>query len=462
MAKATAALTTRWTKWGELLTAVVAVGTTLGMAGAWAIQYFSRDGNARLIERVAYIVEDRSWMPPGVSELQPLIGLHYFGDLAIVLGYGEALSPYIIPGMPAQYPPVAIFFFRLLGLLGPHIALVLLVLLSASLIPIAIWKLMGGVSVASRITTIALLVWITMPMISALDRGGVQMVAVGFLGLSILAYTKNRSVLAIALFVVAVSLKSYLLVFALYPLVRGHRSFAVKAVMTAIVINGVLFLAFPGRPTVSFGGFLTSTVFFSTTEMVIDGNSLASLPLRFIEMTQGTEAARDFLGSNSALLTLLSVIWLGAVVWLASRRSVPYWLSLSLVLSSATMVVGAAYPYNYAWAALAAFYFGSSRSDPFPFSSRSTSSRDRSLVCESSLDVQSVWSNRFLRALTLITIAVSLVPQFWILDGPSGDGRRAVSLFAPAAIVILTTVGLAHWVVFAARLKRSLAKAPVQ
>ena len=442
-----------WNRWGEWLTAVVAVGTTLGLAGAWAIQYFRVDGNARLIERVTYIVEDRSWMPPGVSELEPLVGLHYFGDLAIILGYGEALTPYIIPGMPAQYPPVAIILFKLLGLFGPHAALILLILLSAILLPVAVWKLMGGLSTPRRLVTLVILIWLTMPMISALDRGGLQFVAVGCLGLSILLFTRNRTVLAIVFFVIAVSLKSYLLVFIIYPLLRGHRAFAVKALVTAIVINGVLFLAFPGRPTVSFGGFLTSTVFYSTTEMVVDGNGLASLPLRFIEMTRGTDAALSFLASSSMWLTLLAVLWLAVVAWLASRREVPYWISMSLVLASATMVVGAAYPYNYAWAALAAFYFGSTCSDPFPILRRgegaSVSGADQaSSVKESALDI-------VMRVAVLVTIALSLIPQFWIWDGPSGDGRRAVSSFAPAAIVLLTLMATGYWLVMRSRVRRA-------
>jgi hypothetical protein len=316
--------------------------------------------------------------------------------------------------------------------------------MSALLVPLAVWKLMGGVSVAGRITTVVLLVWITMPMISALDRGGLQFVAVGFLGLSVMMYSKQRSIWAIVFFVIAVSLKSYLLVFILYPLVRGHRSFALKALVTAILINGVLFLAFPGRPTVSFGGLFTSTLFYSRTEMVLDGSSLASLPLKFVEMTQGTDAALALLYSSSLWLTLLAVIWLAVVGWLASRSAVPYWVSLTLVFASATMVVGAAFPYNYAGMALAAFYFGSFNSDPFPIRGpNATDAKDRG-------DEPQVIQNKkgldlSLRIATMVTIAVSLVPQFWIWTGPSGDGSRAISILPPAAITLLTIFAFIYW-----------------
>lgn len=441
-----------WSKWGEWLTAVVAIGTAFGLAGAWMMQYQNAEGNARLIERVAYIVEDRSWLPPGVSPLEPLVGQHYFGDLAIVLGYGEALTPYIIPGMPAQYPPVAIFFFKLLGVFGAHTALIALVLLSVSLVPLAVWHLMRGVSVPQRLTSVVLLVALTMPMISALDRGGMQFVAFGLLALCMFAYARDRPVIAVALFVVAVSLKSYLLVFALYPLVRGHRSFAIKAIVTTVVVNGVLFLAFPGRPTVSFGGFLTSTVFYSTTDMVIDGNGLASIPLRFIEMTQGTDAAQEILSASSTLLTALGVFWLGIVVWLASRSSVPSWISMSLILASATMVVGAAYPYNYAWATIAAFYFGSTNSDPFPL--RRSVERQSTLPTENPMIELRAPEGRSglhgeltMRLLVLLMIAVSLVPQFWIWEGPSGDGRRAISTFPPVLVLLTTLAAGIFWLV---------------
>lgn len=421
------------------LTAIVAIGTSISLGGAWALQYFSVDGNPRLIERISYTVVDPSWMPPGAAPIEPLLGEHYFGDLAIVLGYGQVITPYIIAGMPAQYPPLAIVAFKLLGLLGPLIALVLLVALSVLLVPISVWRHMAPLPASLRLVTVVVLVVVTAPMISALDRGGLQFIAIGCLGLFLWARKRGFDVLGIALFVLAASLKSYLLVFALYPLLRGHRLYALKLLGTYVLVNGTLLLLFPGKPTVAFGGFLTSTLFYTSSGMVLDGNSLASVPLRVVEMVSGTVTAEEAFRNQSILLSLATVTWLLVVCWLITRPEIPYWIPLSLLLSASTMIVGAAYPYNYAWAALAAFYFGSSLSDPFP-RVRSQRRADGHVTQHD----EGMVEPRFvlLRVVTLLTIASALIPQFWIWDGPSGDGRRAISFIPPTMVLVLTIVAV--------------------
>lgn len=442
---------TGWTPWGDRLLAALAIGLAIGLAGAWTLQYTSPGGNPNLVEVLSYPLVDPTWMPPGVTQPYPLWGVHYFGDMWYHIGFGEAQSPYIIAGRPAQYPPVAIYIFKLWGVFGYPAALAIMSILNVGLLSLFAWKLTAPTPRSRRVLIITMTILITTPMIVTLDRGGHQYIALGALAWALWLYKGGRHTWAVLLTVVAISLKSYFVFFLLYPLLRGHKRFALETAVLTLAINAILFLSFPGRPSVSFAGFFVSSSQFSNAANFIniyDGTSLTSLVFHLTALTRGDDAATTLFFDFEPFLSVPGLIWLIVVAVLVASRKVPFWASLTFALLTAALAIPSAWPYNYASLSLAALYFGLGTHDPFPMRPRNWLDRiDRSQVLEGA---GSTTRTAFLRWITLIAIVVSLTPQFFTLYGPGDVAISSYYLFTPLVTALMGLLALI-WLAIPAR-----------
>lgn len=443
----------RWTPWGDRLLAALALALAIGIFGAWVLQYGNETGNPNLIE-LSYPVVDPSWMPPGVTQPYPLWGVHYFGDMWYHIGFGEAQSPYIIAGRPSQYPPLAIYVFKLWGISGYPSALLIMTILNVALLSAFAWFFLAPVARSSRILIITLTILITTPMIVTLDRGGHQYIAVGCVAWAFWLYSRGKQTWAVLLMVLAISLKTYFAFLLIYPFFRGHKRFALETTGLTIAINAILFLSFPGRPTVSFAGFFVSSSQFSNAanfDNIFNGTSLTSAIFHTVSLTEGREAATELFFRFEGLLSVPGLIWLLLVAVLAASRKVPYWASLTFALLTAALAIPAAWPYNYASLSLAALYFGMKAADPFPIGQRPWLDRLDALspgVCDTNNP-----STTLLRWVVLTVIVVSLSPQFLSLNTPDGDSIYAYYLLAPVAGAIGGLVALI-WLCIPSRKRR--------
>lgn len=437
-----------WTAWGDRLVALLAVAFVASFVVLWLLQYGNAIGNPNLITRLSHIVEDQTWMPPGVTHPYPIIGLHYFGDMWYHIGFGEAQTPYIIAGRPAQYPPIAIYIFKLWGVFGYPTALALMTALNVALLSAYFWLRLRGVALSHRVIIIVFSIILTGPMIVTLDRGGHQYIAVGLLAWALWAYSKNRPWLAVILMVSAISLKTYLVLFLVYPFVRGHWRLVLKVVVVSAVVNGLLFFTFPGKATISFGGFLTSTIQFGNAagfDNIFNGASLTAVILHMVKLTQGVPAATELFFDFERFLSVPGLIWLALVAVLAASRLVPYWASATLALFTAAMGIPAAWSYNFASASLAVLLFGLRNADPFPFTPRPW--LDRLPL----LRLHAEGRATGLRWVFATAIALTLMPHYLTLVGAHGDTVRGVGFFPPAAALIAGVYLLGWWVVHLVR-----------
>lgn len=425
-----------WTPWGDRLLAALSIALVIGLAGAWIMQYANPQGNAFLVERLSYPIVDPSWMPPGVTHPYPLIGVHYFGDMWYHIGFGEAQSPYIIAGRPAQYPPIAILFFKAWGLFGYPAALAIMTFLNIALVSAFAWTLTAPSPRSKRILIISLTALLTTPMLVTLDRGGHQYIALGFLAWALWLYKRGHTIWSVLLAVIAISLKSYFVFFLIYPLVRGHKRFAIEVTGLTIALNAILFLAFPGRVTVSFAGFLTSSSQFSNGanfDNIFNGTSLTSLLFHLAELSQGTETATSYFTQFERFLSIPGLLWMVLVAILAASRRVPYWASIALALSTSAMAIPAAWPYNFASASLAALYFGTRGQDPFPMGTRSVLDRIKPLAGASR---PGRIQTHLLRIVIGLTILAALAPQFMMLSGSFSSEVRGYYVLAPLVTLL--------------------------
>lgn len=451
----------RWTPWGDRLLAALVLALALGIFGAWTLQYGNAAGNPNLIE-LSYPVVDPSWMPPGVTQPYPLWGVHYFGDMWYHIGFGEAQSPYIIAGRPAQYPPLAIYVFKLWGVFGYPSALLIMTILNVALLSAFAWFLLAPVARSSRILIIALTVLITTPMIVTLDRGGHQYIALGCVAWAFWLYGRGKHTWAVLLMVLAISLKTYFAFLLIYPFFRGHKRFALETAGLSFAINAILFLSFPGRPTVSFAGFFVSSSQFSNAanfDNIFNGTSLTSAIFHIVSLTEGREVATELFFRFEDFLSFPGFIWLLVVAVLAASHKVPYWASLTFALLTAALAIPAAWPYNYASLSLAALYFGMRASDPFPIGKRPWLDRLGSGPTGVPASVEP--STTLLRWVVLTVIVVSLSPQFLSLHTPDGDSIYAYYLLAPAVGALGGLVALLWLVLSSLKRRPAPAQLPV-
>ena len=429
--------TVRWLPWGDRLVAVLAIGMVISLAAAWIMQYADVEGNPGLVERISYTVVDPTGMPPGVTRPYPLIGLHYFGDMWYHIGFGEALTPYIISGRPAQYPPIAIYVFKAWGIFGYPAALAIMTALNIALLSAFAWRAIGAAVPSRKVIIIIFTVLVTTPMIVTLDRGGHQYIAVGILAWSLWNYHRGRTWWAVILMVLAISLKSYLAFFLIYPLVRGHVKFVVRTVVVFVVVNGLLFFSFPGKATVSFGGFFTSTRQLTTSvgfDNIFNGSSLTSLIFHIMQLTEGTMAAEEAFFTFERYLSVPGLLWVGLVAFVAFSRRIPHWASLTLALSTAAMAIPAAWPYNFASMSLAAIYFGVRGQDPFPICRRTQA--DGASPPSTTVMASSRKHEVALRIIVMTVLCCTLIPQFGQLTNATGAQIVTYSLLAPLSVLL--------------------------
>ena len=428
------AIQPRWNTWGDRLVGFGAVGIALALAHAWMTQYANPQGNGFFSQKLSGPIEDLMPIPPDTAPLQPLVGYHYFSDLQLAVAYGKTANPYLID-YPAQYPPIGILEFRLLGLLGYQASLWLFLLGAIAILGFVGWQLMGEVPRSRKLVNVLVLVVITPAMVMAVDRGALSPIATGMVGLAFLAARRKRMFVAGVIFVLAISLKPYLALVLLYPLLRGYWKFVLQTTAGTALINLAAFALFPGGFMNSLNGFINATLRYADSEaaadqaitvkfVTLDSVSGTGTILRVITFWKNIDVASMIYDDYVGFILLPGILFLAALVVILLNKGFPFWVPLTLTLASSTVVLPATPLYTLTWASLAALYFGSSNSDPFPRSTTTTEPTDRT----------------WLRVTYLVAIALCLVPTFWLIPGLERGNQDAAGLLGPLAILITAAI----------------------
>jgi len=246
-------------------------------------------------------------------------------------------------------------------------------------------------------------------------------------------------VVAGVILLLAISLKPYLALVLLYPLLRGYWKFVLKTVAATALINLAAFALFPGSFLNSFNGFINATLRYADSTaaadqattvkfVTLDSVSGAGTILRVITFWKNIDVASMIYDDYVDFVLLPGLLFLIALIIILLNRRLPFWIPLTLTLATSTVVFPATPLYTLTWASLAALYFGSSNSDPFP----RTSHQDES----GPLD------RTWLRIAYLVAIALCLVPTFWLIPSMGGGSQTAAGLLGPLAILIAAALTL--------------------
>lgn len=438
----------RWNGWGDRLVGLGAVGIAVALAHAWMTQYANPAGNGFFSQKLSGPIEDLMPIPPDTAPLEPLVGYHYFSDLQLAVAYGKTANPYLID-YPAQYPPIGILEFRLLGLLGYQASLWLFLLGAIGILGFVGWKLMGELSRSRKLVNLLVLVVLTPAMVMAVDRGALSPIATGMVGLAFLAARRKRLFLAGVLLLLAISLKPYLVLVLLYPLMRGYWKFVVQTAAATALINLIAFALFPGGFMNSLNGFINATLRYADSEaaadqattvkfVTLDAVSGVGTLLRSITFWKNIDVASMIYDDYVGFVLLPGLLFLLALVVILLDKRLPFWIPLTLTLATATVVLPATPLYTLSWASLAALYFGSSHCDPFPRTTLTTEPINRT----------------WLRIVYLVAIALCLVPTFWLIPGLERGNQDAAGLLGPLAILIATGITLVVAIADLARHRR--------
>ena len=427
----------RWDAWGERLVALTAVGTAIALGHAWFTQYANPEGNGFFSQRISGPIDDPVDVPLDTPPVQPLLGVHYFSDLQQLVAYGKTANPYTIDN-PVPNPPLGILQFKALGLFGDQASLWIFLVLAIGLLSFVGWRLMGDLSSPRKLINLTLIVGMTPAMMMAIDRGALSPVAIGMVGIAFLASRSRRWLLAVVVLALAISLKPYLALLLLYPLFRGHWRFVLGTLLGSGIANLAAFALVPGGFTSSLSGFVNASLRYVDSEaaadqatnikfITLDAVSFPGTILRVITWWKNIDVASMIYDDYNEWVLLPGILFLLAILLVLINRRLPYWVPLTLVLATSTVILPATPLYTLSWVSLAAFYFGSNGGDPFP-----TRASDSS----------SVAGIRVVRIAFLCSLGLSVTPVFWMLPGLERGSQDAIGLFAPAALMLSTAVAV--------------------
>lgn len=225
-----------------------------------------------LLAQASFQAADKPWLPEG-STASPLTANHFFGDFYLPYTLANFHNPYspLTPFM--NILPLGLITFKFLGLFSVGSAFIIYITISLGTILFGIWKILSIVKVFKRfsgIMTTLVLVFASMPVMIAIDRGASVLFTVGLLsiiisGLLIEGHIRNSSWILAFLFAFALSSKLYLVAFLAVVFLIGNRRLVYKTVLLFVSLNVILSFQF-GGPAVVVKQMIYSYIYFDTSK----------------------------------------------------------------------------------------------------------------------------------------------------------------------------------------------------
>lgn len=265
------------------------------------------------------------------------LGVHSFGDFLQPL-WQSRLSPSPFITGYSSYLPAANGFFWVLSWLTFWVAFLLFVSLSLIALLFPFWKSDQRLDGWARGQLIVGGVILTYPLLSALDRGNIQLLTVGLIILAIYASQENRPVSAGVLLGIAIGFKAYPILFALLFLKKKLWKSTWCAALTACVTTLIPLLLFDGGPGRNLRALLEN---LSSSQQELSSLALFSNnSLRALELSFGAAGFSTGQTLLENLLIPLSAILLVLLMFCALSKSCNP-LELSLLISAiCTLVIG--------------------------------------------------------------------------------------------------------------------------
>lgn len=337
--------------------------TFLALIHAWTLQYKSEISPDGFVNRISYISSDKPWMPSG-TDADPLLHLHYFGDWVLNVAYGGVPRPYD-PNLqiPAQFAPIGILFFSIIYIIGYKIGYLLILIGTAYLWWRIVRKLFPQEDILKQIVILFFSVFLTAPAIIAFDRGGTQLFVLGLLGNALINLKSQSWKLAFAQYLLAVSMKPYLL-FLLLALLMDERISLIKRFFNVIkvalgifLINVICLPLFADNLVQGLGDQFAAISRFAGDwgiPWIMDGASLTSFVSKTFEFFHGNLEAVNFMSDFIPFWPrVLALIYLAFILICITGKILTQSQKIFLILSTVSLLSPFSGPYTIVWLSLA-------------------------------------------------------------------------------------------------------------
>ena len=300
----------------------------LCLAAGWVIEFYF--GHA-VIENLSFHSSDYSYVPFDTS-YTPALGVHYFGDFELVVGFGQShFSPYAPDMLPQAYGPPVYVLGKVFGIFASWPGAVFLFLpLATIMFFVGVTKLLGPSTNALLIATLCIL---TGPVVMSLDRGNVEILLAGCFAFFAYGHLSDRRWATVIALAFAIAMKPYVVIL-LIVLVRARRWR--DACLTVILTAGLYVTGF----FLVGGDLVSSIVRFVRANLSFAGTNTAGVDNHFLltavsatgavyrtyQLIEGSGAVQTLLNSHSSAYTqlpgIVALLLCGAIVVLASRERV--------------------------------------------------------------------------------------------------------------------------------------------
>jgi hypothetical protein len=350
----------------QLFLTLQAIFTFACFIHAWTLQYKSDLGSDGFINRVSYITADKPWMPPG-TDSSSLLYLHYFGDWVLNVAYGGIQRPYD-PSLdiPAQFAPVGLLFFNLAYLIGYKYSYALLLILTLYIWIRIAQKLFPYFQYFYITLILIFVVFLTMPSIIAFDRGGTQLFCVGLAGLAYLNKLDGHNKKAFILYLLAVSMKPYLVFFTLIFLIESQRKLILR--IKSVLVTGISLLfanllllpLYADNIITGIRDEFNAIARFAGDwgiPWIMDGGSMTSFISKTYEMIHGSTETITFMENFLPFWPrVLATLFLALLLVTLLNPNVAVQIKIILIISTTSLVSPFSGPYTLAWLSLAFCY----------------------------------------------------------------------------------------------------------
>ena len=353
-------LNVHFSKYFQKFIVLVVIWISILTIWLWVRALYFKDD---LLKIWSFTLEDIPWTPPPTVPT-PIIAGHYFGDFQLPILLSQVKNPYDASWPLGGGPPLSYFLYK--PFLIPEIKLSFIFFL---FITIVIFYFVNNLFVGRqinctfRICFITLAIFVNLPFLVTLDRGNFVVISTSLTGLCLyylflregneLWYRRHAIPIV---FVIAISIKVYLLSFLIPLWLLKKYGFVMRTLIYFIFLNFVsYFLINPNIDDVfqsfrfTFGG----QAGFGNPLFLFSGVGLPSFFSNLIRFLTSFEYSSTILSENVYFFLLPILIWYSLVLFFISRKELRIELKLIWILSLIQFAPPVAMAYNMVWNVLA-------------------------------------------------------------------------------------------------------------
>lgn len=329
----------------------------------FVFEYSGRLSNFSLSERLTRIpISDPPWLP--FSDVpEPILGVHFFGDWLLQAKYSLIGVPYTVE-VPSVTPPFGLLITATLvyvaGLLGG--------LIIVNITCIIVWHRV----ISSALTEQSLMLktmffvfcfFMGLPFIGGFDRGSLVPLAYGLIGLSYLQHQRRKKLLALILFVVAVSLKPYLFMFTVLLIARREYSAFLRVGLLTVSVNLISLFFYSENILKGIGQYVKAASYYTSESIVkfdvINSISPIAAVARVLKVLNLDTEGTKLLETGIKFYFIISIVLIVLCFLMLVSENFDKRISISFIILSSTIIVPVGQVYVLSAVSLAILaYFG--------------------------------------------------------------------------------------------------------